>query len=62
MSLFMLHGNFKLQNTEWGKVHEQPAIPFVPKEEGSDAKNYVTKNCVAKFKLGNPGELINWRI
>eukprot|EP00957_Ditylum_brightwellii_P038356 2899524-Ditylum_brightwellii.AAC.1 len=29
---------------------------------GGDAKNNVMKNCVAKFKLGNPEELINWRI
>eukprot|EP00957_Ditylum_brightwellii_P052566 3985811-Ditylum_brightwellii.AAC.1 len=31
----MLCGNFKLQDVEQGKVHEQPAIPFVPKEEST---------------------------
>eukprot|EP00957_Ditylum_brightwellii_P009904 747206-Ditylum_brightwellii.AAC.1 len=35
MSLSMLHGNFKLQDAKWGKVHEWPAIPFVPKEEST---------------------------
>eukprot|EP00957_Ditylum_brightwellii_P162526 12376170-Ditylum_brightwellii.AAC.1 len=29
---------------------------------GGDAKNNIMKNCVAKFKSGNPEELINWRI
>eukprot|EP00957_Ditylum_brightwellii_P108875 8304980-Ditylum_brightwellii.AAC.1 len=29
----MLCGNFKLQDEEHEKVHEQPVIPFVPKEE-----------------------------
>eukprot|EP00957_Ditylum_brightwellii_P199164 15182196-Ditylum_brightwellii.AAC.1 len=33
-----------------------------PNATGSDAKNNITKNCVAKFKLGNPEELINCRI
>eukprot|EP00957_Ditylum_brightwellii_P030156 2282092-Ditylum_brightwellii.AAC.1 len=27
-----------------------------------DANNNVTKKRIAKFKLGNPEELINWRI
>eukprot|EP00957_Ditylum_brightwellii_P180571 13755070-Ditylum_brightwellii.AAC.1 len=81
MSLSMLRGNFKLQDAEQGKVHKQPAILFISKEEstkeldkvkitlrvspnaiGSDAKNNITKNRVAKFKSGNPKELINWRI
>eukprot|EP00957_Ditylum_brightwellii_P077363 5878473-Ditylum_brightwellii.AAC.1 len=35
MSLSTLHGNFKLQDEEHGKVHKQPAIPFVPKEEST---------------------------
>eukprot|EP00957_Ditylum_brightwellii_P098834 7529576-Ditylum_brightwellii.AAC.1 len=30
--------------------------------QGGDAKNSITKNWVAKFKPGNPEELINWRI
>eukprot|EP00957_Ditylum_brightwellii_P112540 8578945-Ditylum_brightwellii.AAC.1 len=78
MSLYMLHGNFKLQDVEHGKVHKQPAILFVPEEEstaeldnieitlhvslnamGGDAKNNVTKNRIAKFKMGNLEELIN---
>eukprot|EP00957_Ditylum_brightwellii_P055750 4224324-Ditylum_brightwellii.AAC.1 len=77
----MSRGNFKLQDAKWGKVHEQPAIPFIPEEEsteeldkvkitlrvspnvtGSDMNNNITKNCAAKFKSGNPEELINWRI
>eukprot|EP00957_Ditylum_brightwellii_P073746 5604673-Ditylum_brightwellii.AAC.1 len=81
MSLSMLCVNFKLQDSEQGKVHKWPAILFVPDEDsteeldkveitlrvlpnatGGDAKNNITKNCVAKFKLGNPEELINWRI
>eukprot|EP00957_Ditylum_brightwellii_P147912 11263006-Ditylum_brightwellii.AAC.1 len=32
-----------------------------PNVTGGDAKNNVTKNCVAKFKLGSPEELIKWR-
>eukprot|EP00957_Ditylum_brightwellii_P035339 2680443-Ditylum_brightwellii.AAC.1 len=35
MSLSILHGNFKLQDVEQGKVHVQPAILFVPKEENT---------------------------
>eukprot|EP00957_Ditylum_brightwellii_P134511 10254629-Ditylum_brightwellii.AAC.1 len=31
----MLCGNFKLQDAEWGKIHEQPAILFVPEEEST---------------------------
>eukprot|EP00957_Ditylum_brightwellii_P198953 15164693-Ditylum_brightwellii.AAC.1 len=81
MSLSTLCGNFKLQDAKLGKVHEWPAILFVPKEEStveldkvqitlwvspnvtdSDAKNNVTKNQAARFKLGNLEELINWRI
>eukprot|EP00957_Ditylum_brightwellii_P133068 10146871-Ditylum_brightwellii.AAC.1 len=31
----MLHGNFKLQDVEQGKVHGRPAIPFLPKEEST---------------------------
>eukprot|EP00957_Ditylum_brightwellii_P104802 7988494-Ditylum_brightwellii.AAC.1 len=77
----MLCGNFKLQDTEQVKGHEQPVILFVPKKErtkeldnveitfqvspntmGGDVKNDVTKNPFAKFKSGNPEELINWRI
>eukprot|EP00957_Ditylum_brightwellii_P074108 5631505-Ditylum_brightwellii.AAC.1 len=33
-----------------------------PNATGSDAKNNIKKNQVVKFKLGNPEELINWRI
>eukprot|EP00957_Ditylum_brightwellii_P020520 1547136-Ditylum_brightwellii.AAC.1 len=35
MSLSMLYGNFKLQDADWGKVHKQQAIQFVPKEENT---------------------------
>eukprot|EP00957_Ditylum_brightwellii_P022628 1706799-Ditylum_brightwellii.AAC.1 len=35
MSLSMLCGNFKLQDTKQGKVHEQPVILFVPEEEST---------------------------
>eukprot|EP00957_Ditylum_brightwellii_P111909 8534121-Ditylum_brightwellii.AAC.2 len=81
MSLSTIHGNFKLQDTEWGKVHKQLMILFVPEEEstgeldmveitlqvslnatGGDTKNNTTKNRITKFKMGNPEELINWRI
>eukprot|EP00957_Ditylum_brightwellii_P123117 9387385-Ditylum_brightwellii.AAC.1 len=80
MSLSMLCGNFKVQDTERGKVHKRPAIPSVPKEESTadldkvkitlkvlsnatcDAKQSITKNTIAKFKLGSLEELINWRI
>eukprot|EP00957_Ditylum_brightwellii_P003247 247443-Ditylum_brightwellii.AAC.1 len=33
-----------------------------PNATGGETKNNITKNCVAKFKLGNPEELINWII
>eukprot|EP00957_Ditylum_brightwellii_P064342 4883024-Ditylum_brightwellii.AAC.1 len=33
-----------------------------PNAAGGDAKNNVTTNWVAMFELGNPEELINWRI
>eukprot|EP00957_Ditylum_brightwellii_P011255 851399-Ditylum_brightwellii.AAC.1 len=35
MSLSTLHGNFKLQDAECGKVHKLPAIPFIPEEEST---------------------------
>eukprot|EP00957_Ditylum_brightwellii_P112807 8600564-Ditylum_brightwellii.AAC.1 len=35
MSLSTLRGNFKLQDAAQGKVHEQPTIPFIPKEEST---------------------------
>eukprot|EP00957_Ditylum_brightwellii_P025521 1929278-Ditylum_brightwellii.AAC.1 len=56
----MLRGNFKLQDMEQGKVHKQPAIPFVPKEESAEELDKV--EITLQFKLGNPAELINWRI
>eukprot|EP00957_Ditylum_brightwellii_P071327 5422032-Ditylum_brightwellii.AAC.1 len=37
-------------------------LRVLPNVTGGDVKNNVTKNCVAKFKSGNPKELINWRI
>eukprot|EP00957_Ditylum_brightwellii_P054618 4138286-Ditylum_brightwellii.AAC.1 len=37
----LVHGNFKLQNTEWDKVHEQPATPFIPKEESAEVLDKV---------------------
>eukprot|EP00957_Ditylum_brightwellii_P078163 5942514-Ditylum_brightwellii.AAC.1 len=73
MSLSTLRGNFKDADTERGKVHKRPAIPFVPAEESTAELDKVeinlqispnatgqntTKNTVAKFKLGNPEELI----
>eukprot|EP00957_Ditylum_brightwellii_P191110 14551508-Ditylum_brightwellii.AAC.1 len=54
MSLSTLRGNFKLQDAECGKVS--------PNATGGDVKNIVTNNRVAKSKMGNPKELINWRI
>eukprot|EP00957_Ditylum_brightwellii_P161545 12299911-Ditylum_brightwellii.AAC.1 len=41
MSLSTLCVNFKLQDAEWGKVYEQPAIPFVPKEESTEKLDKV---------------------
>jgi len=41
MSLSMLSGNFKLQDVERGKEHEQPAILFVPKEESTKELDQV---------------------
>eukprot|EP00957_Ditylum_brightwellii_P035703 2707231-Ditylum_brightwellii.AAC.1 len=38
------------------------ALWVSPNATGSDTKNNIMKNCVAKFKSGNPEELINWRI
>eukprot|EP00957_Ditylum_brightwellii_P093036 7084027-Ditylum_brightwellii.AAC.1 len=35
MSLSRLCGNFKVQDAECGKVHERPAILFVPEEEST---------------------------
>eukprot|EP00957_Ditylum_brightwellii_P143826 10959582-Ditylum_brightwellii.AAC.1 len=35
MSLSTLRGNFKVQDAEGGKVHERPAILFVPEEEST---------------------------
>eukprot|EP00957_Ditylum_brightwellii_P190156 14474867-Ditylum_brightwellii.AAC.1 len=37
----MLRGNFKLQDTEQGKVHKRPAIPFVPEEESTEELDKV---------------------
>eukprot|EP00957_Ditylum_brightwellii_P078537 5971357-Ditylum_brightwellii.AAC.1 len=69
MSLSTLRGNFKTADAERGKVHEQLAIPFVPKEESTTELDKVeinlqvspnatgqntAKNTVAKFKFGNP--------
>eukprot|EP00957_Ditylum_brightwellii_P052292 3965927-Ditylum_brightwellii.AAC.1 len=36
ISLSTLHGNFKLQDAERGKVHKQPATPFVSEEESTE--------------------------
>eukprot|EP00957_Ditylum_brightwellii_P143527 10934946-Ditylum_brightwellii.AAC.1 len=73
----MLRGNFKAANAERGKVHKRPAIPFVPTEESTTELDKVeinlqvspnatgqntAKNTVAKFKFGNPEDLIGWRI
>eukprot|EP00957_Ditylum_brightwellii_P081201 6177487-Ditylum_brightwellii.AAC.1 len=41
---------------------EEITLWVSPNATGSDAKNNVTKICVAKLKSGNPEELINWRI
>ena len=41
MSLSMLRGNFKLQDVERGKVHKQPAILFIPKEESTKELDQV---------------------
>eukprot|EP00957_Ditylum_brightwellii_P099689 7593964-Ditylum_brightwellii.AAC.1 len=41
MSLSTLCGNFKFQDAERGKVHEWPAIPFVPEEESTKELNKV---------------------
>eukprot|EP00957_Ditylum_brightwellii_P145817 11103289-Ditylum_brightwellii.AAC.1 len=41
MSLSMLRGNFKLQDAEWGKVHERPAILFIPEEESTEELDKV---------------------
>eukprot|EP00957_Ditylum_brightwellii_P133268 10162126-Ditylum_brightwellii.AAC.2 len=41
MSLSMLRGNFKLQDMEWGKLYEWPAIPFIPKEESTEELDKV---------------------
>eukprot|EP00957_Ditylum_brightwellii_P153263 11664783-Ditylum_brightwellii.AAC.1 len=63
MSFSTLHGNFKLQDVEQGKVHRWPAILFVPKEESTKELDKVEITLqVTKFKWGNPEELINWRI
>eukprot|EP00957_Ditylum_brightwellii_P156444 11906470-Ditylum_brightwellii.AAC.1 len=35
MSLSTLHGNFKVQDAECGKVHKRPAIPFMLGEEST---------------------------
>eukprot|EP00957_Ditylum_brightwellii_P170396 12970585-Ditylum_brightwellii.AAC.1 len=59
MSLSTLCGNFKLQDGEQGKVHEQPAILFVPKEESTKELDKV--EITLQFKSGNLEELINWR-
>eukprot|EP00957_Ditylum_brightwellii_P026010 1966584-Ditylum_brightwellii.AAC.1 len=60
-----------------GKVHKRLVIQFVSAEESTTELGKVeinlqispnamgqntVKNTVAKFKLGNPEELIGWRI
>eukprot|EP00957_Ditylum_brightwellii_P004733 359990-Ditylum_brightwellii.AAC.1 len=77
MSLSTLRGNFKTANAERCKVHKRPAIPFISEEESTMELDKVeinlqvspnatgqntVKNTVAKFKFGNPEELIGWRI
>eukprot|EP00957_Ditylum_brightwellii_P129697 9893321-Ditylum_brightwellii.AAC.1 len=61
MSFSTFHGNFKLQDKERGKIHEQPAIPFVPKEESTKELDKV-EITLRISPNGNPKELINWRI
>eukprot|EP00957_Ditylum_brightwellii_P205593 15344553-Ditylum_brightwellii.AAC.1 len=51
----MLCGNFKLQDAEWGKVHEQPVIPFVWEEESTKELDkveitlWVSRNATDSF-------------
>eukprot|EP00957_Ditylum_brightwellii_P127239 9701888-Ditylum_brightwellii.AAC.1 len=64
MSISTLHGNFKLQDAIWGKVHEQLAILFVLKEESTKEldKVQITLQVPLNVKSGDVKNNItkNW--
>eukprot|EP00957_Ditylum_brightwellii_P050325 3816560-Ditylum_brightwellii.AAC.1 len=77
MSLSTLHGNFKLQDADYGKAHKQPATLFVPEEESTAVLDKVektlhvspnmtggdAKNNIMKNRIVKfKEEVINWRI